>query len=293
MNFQKYLCGLTGLGLFGCVLGAGSETQADEKVKEQLSKALTHHVSFDQSLKADFTIDRADAFQRAKEPGPAFEPNEEVKIDDKSGKFGGALHFVKKSKWMPAYKGDKIVGFNDKDWSTTVSLWLKLNPDEDLEPGYCDPIQIVGDDTKNGFIFLEWSKDHSPRYFRFAARPRIDIWDPQNLGWEQIPDDKRPMVQLKKASFSRDKWTHAVFVIEHFNTDETRSKGTLYLDGEKKGEIKNWDMKYSWPSDAVKVVLGAYYVGQIDDLSIFNRGLSEEEVQVLHGLPHGAGELHK
>ena len=48
---------------------------------------------------------------------------------------------------------------DDKSWNATVSVWLRLNPDEDLEPGYCDPVQIVGDDSKKGFIYLEWSKD--------------------------------------------------------------------------------------------------------------------------------------
>ena len=66
-------------------------------------------------------------------------------------------------------------------WNTTVSVWLRLNPDLDLEPGYCDPVQIVGDDSKKGFIFLEFSKDETPRYFRYAIRPLFHIWNPDNV----------------------------------------------------------------------------------------------------------------
>ena len=77
-------------------------------------------------------------------------------------------------------------GGNDKNWSTTVSAWLRLNPDKDLEPGYCDPIQIIGDTSKKGFIFLEFSKDETPRYFRYAIRPLFDIWNPTNVAWADL-----------------------------------------------------------------------------------------------------------
>ena len=45
-----------------------------------------------------------------------------------------------------------MLGYNARSWSATVSVWLRLNPDQDLEPGYCDPIQIVGNDSKKGWL---------------------------------------------------------------------------------------------------------------------------------------------
>ena len=36
-----------------------------------------------------------------------------------------------------------MLNYNDRNWSATVSVWLRLDPDKDLEPGYCDPVQIV------------------------------------------------------------------------------------------------------------------------------------------------------
>src|SRR5690606_25452390 len=94
--------------------------------------------------------------------------NDEAKIAKGEGRFGSAIHFPKKGTTRPLYRGKDVLGYNEKSWSATVSIWLRLTPDEDLEPGYCDPVQIVGDDTKKGFIFLEWSKDHTPRHFRYA-----------------------------------------------------------------------------------------------------------------------------
>jgi len=45
--------------------------------------------------------------------------------------------------------------------------------------------------------------------------------------------------------------------------------------------------------DAVQLVLGASYVGHLDDLAVFNRALTEAEVKVLNGLKTGARELHR
>ena len=137
-----------------------------------------------------------------------------------AGRFGGALHFRKKNNFRPVFKDAGVLGYNDKNWNATVSVWLRLNPDEDLEPGYCDPVQIVGDDSKKGFIFMEWSKDETPRYFRYAIRPLFHIWNPDNVQWDQIPFGKRPMVQVERAPFSRDAWTHAVFTLENINDKE-------------------------------------------------------------------------
>lgn len=82
-------------------------------------------------------------------------------------------------------------------------------------------MQIVGDDSKKGYIFLEWSKDETPRYFRYAIRPLFHIWNPDNVQWAEIPFDKRPMVQVDRAPFSREKWTHVVFTLQNVN-DKTK-----------------------------------------------------------------------
>ena len=82
--------------------------------------------------------------------------------------------------------------------------------------------QILGDDTKKGFIFLEWSKDEMPREFRFAIRPKIELWNPTGLDWAKMSDAQRPAVNLPRAPFSRERWTHAVFTFENIN-DPTKT----------------------------------------------------------------------
>jgi hypothetical protein len=264
---------------------------AEEETKANLARALTLHASFDQSLDADFARGDTTCYvQRGKELVPS-KPTEEVRLVPDAGRFGGALHFTKKNDFRPVYKDDGVLGYNDKDWDATVSVWLRLSPDEDLEPGYCDPVQIVGDDSKKGFIFLEWSKDETPRYFRYAIRPLFHIWNPDNVQWAEIPFDQRPMVQVERAPFSRDQWTHAVFTLENVNDKSQPQSGRLYLNGKRQGQIENWELTFAWDPARVLLVLGAAYVGHMDDLAVFNRALTDNEVVQLYGLKGGVREL--
>lgn len=259
---------------------------------EALRQALTLHASFDAGLEADFSRgSTACTVQQGRESVPAA-PNDDVQIAPGAGRFGSALHFPRKSGYRPQYHGRGVLNYNDRRWSATVSVWLRLDPDRDLEPGYCDPVQIVGDDARQGFIFLEWSKDHSPRHFRYAIRPRQELWNPMNLGWEELPAEKRPMAAVERAPFGRDVWTHAVFTLENINDPAQPQGGRLYLNGKLQGKIENWDLRFGWDPEQVRLVLGAAYVGYLDDLAVFNRALTEEEVQQLYALPEGVRRLH-
>ena len=256
-----------------------------------LKQALTFHASFDKGFDADFSRGDKAALSRTKQGTVPLAANDELKLVP-DGRFGGGLHFTKKGTTQPRFKGPGVLGYNDKSWSASVSVWLRLDPDKDLEPGYCDPLQIIGDDTKKGFIFMEWSKDESPRHFRFAIRPKIELWNPTGLDWAKMTDTQRPAVNLPRAPFSRARWTHAVCTFENINDPAKKPLGHLYLDAELKGKIENWNLTFGWNPDAVQLVLGASYVGHMDDLAVFNRALTEAEVKVLNGLKSGARELH-
>jgi len=266
-------------------------TAAEAESKASLSRALTLHASFDKGLEADFARgDKACYVMQGKDLVAA-KPTDEVRLSPEAGRFGGGLHFTKKNNFRPAFKDAGALGYNDKNWNATVSVWLRLDPDKDLEPGYCDPVQIVGDDSKKGFIFLEWSKDETPRFFRYAIRPLFHIWNPDNVPWDQIPAGKRPMVQVQRAPFSREAWTHAVFTLENINDKSKPQVGRLYLNGELQGTIEKWDLTFGWDPARVLLVLGASYVGHMDDLAVFNRALTDREVKQLYGLERGVREL--
>ncbi len=264
---------------------------AELENRARLAGGLAMHVSFDDGLDADFSRGDRKCYVQQGANLVAAAVNDDVKLAPTAGRFGGGLHFTKKNNLRPAYCDTGAVGYNDRNWSRSVSVWLKLNPDLDLEPGYCDPVQIVGDDLKKGFIFLEWSKDETPRFFRYAIRPLFPIWNPDNVQWGDIPFNKRPMVQVEKAPFSRDTWTHVVFSLENVNDKSRPQIGRLHINGRLQGTIENWDLTFGWDPEKVLVVLGAAYVGHLDDLAIFDHALTDGEIRLLYGLKNGVREL--
>ena len=259
--------------------------------QDVLKSSLVFHASFDAGLNADFSKGSKDCvIKQGKEFVPCL-PNDDVKIVATGGKFGGCIHFPKKGVTRPQFNGLNVLGYNDKSWSTTVSVWLRLTPDQDLEPGYCDPVQITGDDVKKGYIFLEFSKDETPRFFRYAVRPLFHIWNPTNVQWADMPFEKRPMVQVAKPPFTRDTWTHVVFTLSSVNSKTAKSSGSLYLNGKLQGRIENWDLTFGWNPASVALVLGASYVGHQDDLAVFGRALTDAEVERLFKLEGGVSSL--
>lgn len=257
-----------------------------------LRAALTLHASFDEKLDADFSGGDKSLYVAGPTAGtsaPAQE-SDAIKRAPGAGRFGAALHVTKKNPIRPYFKGPGVLDYKTANWSGSVSIWLRLTPDEDLEPGYCDPVQIVGGDNKKGFMFLEWSKDEKPREFRYAIRPLLEIWNPKNEDWAKMTDAQRPMVKVVPAPFSRTKWTHVVFTFDRLNAGKAGS-GTLYLDGKPQGTIKNWDLTLGWEAEKVQLVLAAAYVGHMDDLAVFNRALTAAEVRQVYALRNGIKDL--
>ncbi|MBM3826910.1 MAG: LamG domain-containing protein [Verrucomicrobia bacterium] len=259
---------------------------------EGLRRGLTFHAPFDGKFDAALSADDSACRVRAGGKLAPAAPGPDLRLAE-GGRFGGCLVFPKKGSTRPEFAATKSLAYGTTSWSATVSVWLKLNPDKDLEPGYCDPVQIVGDDVKKGFIFLEWSKDHAPRHFRFAVRPLFHIWNPDAVGWEQIADERRPMVKMEKAPFAADRWTHVVFVLDRINDHAAPPKARLHVDGRPVGVIRGHDLTFGWDPAAVRLVLGAAYVGALDEFAAWNRALSDEEIARLHALPGGVDSLRR
>lgn len=100
------------------------------------------------------------------------------------------------------------------------------------------------------------------------------------------------MVQVEKAPFSRNTWTHVVFTLENINDKGKKPKGQLFINGKLQGSIENWDLTFGWDPNQVLLVLGAAYVGHMDDLGVFNRALTASEVNQLFELKRGLAELY-
>lgn len=281
-----------------CVLmGVASVHAADELAV--LRRALTHHASFDRELRADYS--RGDPVlysytntTEREQGGKVAQPQEGLLMIAKgAGRYRGALLWNTPSPLRLFYRGEGMLGYNKDGWSGSISVWLRTSPDVDLAPGYCDPLQIVGGPVRTGFIFLEWSKSETPRHFRFAIQPLQHLWNPGGIPWEEIPYKKRPMVQVERAPFSRARWTHVVLSFENINNRSKPQRGRLHIDGQLQGSIENLELTLDWEADRVGLVLGAAYVGHMDDLSVFSQAVTDEEIQLLHKLSNGVSDLYR
>jgi hypothetical protein len=124
-----------------------------------LRPAITLQASFDGSADAEFALgDRqihsAPSMAKPRVGRPGLPSSGVVTLARGEGRFGDALRFHKKVSDMVFFMGEKNMHYLSKNWSGAVSFWLRLSPDEDLEPGYCDPIQITPRDWNDAAFFV-------------------------------------------------------------------------------------------------------------------------------------------
>lgn len=279
---------LAALPLLVPVLATGADPAA-------LRAALLFHASFDETPDADFAAGDARLYHAPtgdrSQALPGLPADGAVVIAPGAGRHGGALHFTRKIRPAIFYRGPGNLPYRTSAWGGTVSVWLRLDPDRDLEPGYCDPLQFVGQEWEVGNLFIEFSKDHTPRHFRAAILPVKASWNPQNRGWEDIPEKERPMVPVHRPPFTRGGWTHVVFGFANVNSGKADGWGRLYLDGRDMGAFENWALPFQWELEKSALTLGYSYTGWLDDVAVFNRPLTADEVRALHALPGGVRGL--
>ena len=247
----------------------------------EFRRDLLLYASFDKGTDADHAAGDAKLYTAPsgnRSQATAGLPAENLVLhSQQSGRFGKGLRFTKKMKPVVFFKGEKNLAYNTNSWSGSCSFWLRLDPDKELEPGYCDPLQYVAQAWGEGNMFVEFSKDHTPRHFRYAILSVTKHWNPKNRGWEDIPEPERPMVAVHKAPFSRDQWTHVVFTFSNINSGKKNSVGKLYLNGRAQGSFER-EHVFNWEVEKSALTIGLNYVGDFDDLAVFNRVLSEPEV---------------
>ncbi len=260
---------------------------------DALRAALLFHASFDKGLNADFARGDATLYAAPDNKRATFTPGlpegGHVTLAKGEGRFGDCLHFTRKDKPLVFFKGGENIGYQTNNWSGAVSLWLRLDPYKDLEPGYCDPLQFVAQAWGEGNMFIEFSKDHTPRHFRYAIMAVTKLWNPNNEKWEEMA--KRPMVPVETPPFSRERWTHVVFSFGNANTGRKDGWGKLWLDGQYQGEFTGWENTFNWDVSKSAVTLGLNYIGWMDDVAIFNRPLTDAEVKAIHGASRSVGNL--
>jgi hypothetical protein len=269
-----------------------SPADAGELQRHPLRDHLAFYASFDAGVDADFARgdpflyhapSRADLTQ-ARRGTPEGDLVERVAG---AGRYGDALRLSLGSRPVVFFRGHHNVPFARAEWSGTLSFWLRLDPDQDLRPGYSDPVLITDSAWDDRSLFVDFTRDDRPRRFRFAAFADRQVWNPGRVPWEEIAVAARPMVEIADPPFGRDRWTHVALVFEHFNTGAPNGAMHAYLDGEHVGSLTGRTQTLSWNPEDVLVVLGLDYNGLIDELAAFDRALSHEEIRSVFRLENG------
>lgn len=277
------LIGVLILQLFSCQSNSSSE----------LKKALTFYASFDNGTTADFALGDANIYtangsyvnmKRKLENIQVGMNNSTHGIIEGKGQFGNAFEFGKKrSSQVIFYKSKDNISYNPKNWSGSISFWLSVDPSTDLN-GYTDPVQITDANFNDASIWVDFTDDDPPN-FRLGVIGDKNAWSLDTLSSPFLVEFEKRLVNVENPSFSRSKWTHILITYKDLGT--SNSLASLYLNGEKKGIISGIDDPFTWELEESNIFLGLGFTGLMDELSIFNQPLTDNQAMELYQLKEG------
>lgn len=261
--------------------------------KASLKNALTIYASFDKGPNADFALGDNQLYsvpsRKARDSAQVGIHKSGVSIAKGQGRYGDGLLYEEDSRGYIYYPSKNNIAYNTENWGGAISFWLSLDPATDLEPGYCDPIQITDVSYNDAAIWVDFTKEN-PRDFRLGVIGDRDSWNPTPEG----PDNENPifieqLTGVTKPPFAKGTWTHILINYTSLNTDH--GKAALYMNGELKGIRKEIKDPFTWDLEKSNIYLGLGYIGLMDELSIYNKHLSQEEITTLYTLQNGVHEL--
>ena len=214
----------------------------------------------------------------------------DIVIAKGQGRYGDALQFRKKNTQAVFYRAAVNTGYRPRNWSGTISFWLSLSPDSDLEPGYVDPLQITDKAYNNAAIWVDFTRDDKPRHFRLGVFGDSAAWNKGNVPTDQNPFFNQRTVVVTQPPFARGQWTHVAIVFSGVGSD---SGGTakLYLNGKLAGTTDGIREPFNMEPALATIRLGVNYTGLMDELSMYTRALSEAEVDALYRVDGGVAAI--
>ena len=253
---------------------------------DKLAQSLQLAATFDQGLAADVSdgdgrLMASPSYDRAATVQTANLLPEEVAWSS-HGRHGRALNFKRKGRPVIYYQAAEHMTYAESAWSGSVSVWLSLDPENDLAPGYTDPIQITDSGYDDAALWVDFTKEN-PRSFRFGAFGDREVWNPQALSPDTNQVFLDRLIVAEDRPFARGRWTHICFTFDQLNTGS--GQVALYVDGKKQG-VRLVSEPFTWDQQG-RIYLGLNYIGYLDELAVFDQVLDEEEVSALYSLPGG------
>lgn len=274
----------------------GGSAASDGGAGASLRSALTFHAPFDGTVDAvhgagDRRLHWAPSFKERAHAVPGLPPGGQVQHAAGAGRYGDALRFTAKGAPVVLFQAARNVTYAPRDWSGTVSFWLSTDPERDLPDGFCDPVQITPRAWNDAAFFVEFEKRAAGIPFRLGAYADFAVWNPAKRRFDDIPAVERPLITVEQPPFAGGRWTHVLFTFERFNTGRPDGAVRLYLDGTPRGELRNRQQTFTWAPEETVIALGLGYVGLLDDLAVFDRVLTDEEIRTLQRLDGGVKTL--
>lgn len=267
-----------------------------ETLRADLASALTFHASFDQGVDADFALGDKQAYTvdltmgEIVTDGAAGIGDSSIAIEPGAGKYGAALSFTRPSDFILFYKAEKNVAYSPAAFGGTASFWMRLDP---LEIGgqYADPFQLTDKIYSEDCIWIDFTKNDVPSDFRLGFFGDRKTWDPNDLQASSKEFYWR-LAKVTEPPFAKDRWTHVVVTWDGVNNSQN-GRARLYFNGEYKEASGIIRERFNWEITKATIRLGTGpFVGYIDDLALFNRALTPEEIRTLYALERGVSELH-
>jgi hypothetical protein len=259
---------------------AGTAALVAGPIPASLKSSLKFHASFDRGLQADLAVGEAQIYHAPdyKQQGEA-KPglgDLDVGLEKGVGVGGGdALRFRSKNTRALFFRGDRNVALS----AGTISFWLRLDPDKDLAPGFCDPIQVTDKAYNDSAIWVDFTKDDVPRQFRFGAFGRLKSWNSSDLPPDKNPAFLQRLIVVGHPPFTRERWTHVV--VTWSGLDSGKGVASLFLDGKRSSLPKDIGEAFEWDQARLAIRLGVNYIGLLDEVAVFGRMLDEAEVATL------------
>ena len=261
-----------------------------------LSAALTFHASFDHGPDADFALGDKQIYTATVQDGQkvvALMPglgDPPLTIAQHQGKYGAALAFTQENSHVVVYKAEQNVAYSPETFRGTLSLWMRLDPAE-IPGQYSDPIQLTDKDFSHACIWIDFTKNDTPSDFRLGVFGNHSEWDPSGQR-AQTREFYWRLAKIAEPTFAKDQWTHVVVAWDGINNTQS-GRARLYFNAEYQGATGVIREQFTWDVANAGIRLGmGHFVGLVDDIAIFNRPLTPEEIRALYRLERGVAELH-
>ena len=253
-----------------------------------LRKAVTFYASFDESLLPEVgTGPISTRFNDEKEAGKfvfvnGFDAKVFRIVKGKGIAGGGCLEVTdilpRNGRIFYPVKGN--LAFKKGGWGGAVSMWINTDPDTLFKLKFCDPVQITQKGANNGGIWFDFN-DAKPRDLRMGVFPAIE----EGTVGAKESDADAPMVRVPKIGFKVGDWHHVVLTWSNFDTGKKDALATLYIDGKKLGDVKDRAISMDWDLEKAGIYTAVGYSGLLDEMALFNRALTADEVTLLHKTP--------